>query len=57
MYTGGADVGNVDASRSNARLLNNDATNHQGYVRVVMGFGIKGMENNVWPQTWLSGMI
>ena len=41
----GADVGNVDASRSNARVLNNDATKHQGYVRVVMGFGTKGMEN------------
>ena len=32
----GADGGNVDASRSNTRVGNDDATKHQVYVRVVM---------------------
>ena len=43
-------------SRSNARLLKNDTTKHQGYVRVVMCSNQRYGEH-VWPQTWLSGMI
>ena len=49
-------MGNVDASRSNARVLKNDATKHQGHVRVVKCWNQRYGEH-VWPQTWLSGMI
>ena len=56
MYTGDADVGNVDASRSNARVLNNDATKHQGYVKVEMCWNQRYREH-VWSLTWLSRMI